>query len=131
MKILDILPENRPIERLNKLGSGALSDAELLAIILRTGTKTENVIDLCNRLLSLYSLSKLFDCSVTELRKINGIGLTKSSQVLAVIELSKRISLAKSNITKITCAKDVYDLMQPKIGHLIFISRIATIFLAD
>jgi len=46
MKISQILPENRPIERLNKLGASALSDAELLAIILRTGTKNENVIDL-------------------------------------------------------------------------------------
>lgn len=45
MKISQILPENRPIERLNKLGASALSDAELLAIILRTGTKSENVID--------------------------------------------------------------------------------------
>jgi len=118
MKIHDILPENRPIERLNKLGAGALSDAELLAIILRTGTKTENVIDLSNKVLSLYNLSKLTDCSTTELKQIKGIGITKSSQILSIIELCKRINLAKSNITKITCAKDVFELMQPKIGHL-------------
>ncbi len=118
MRIVDITPENRPIERLNKLGAGALSDAELLAIILRTGTKTENVIDLSNKILSTFSLGKLSDCSLTELQQIKGIGITKSSQILAIFELSRRLSLAKTNITKITCAKDVYDLMQPKIGHL-------------
>jgi len=118
MKILDILPENRPIERLNKLGANALSNAELLAIILRTGTKSENVIDLSNKLLSSFTLAKLSDCSLTQLQEIKGIGKTKSSQILALFELTRRISLAKSNITKITCAKDVFDYMQPKIGHL-------------
>ena len=118
MRILEILPENRPIERLNKLGAGALSDAELLAIILRTGTRKENVIDLSNKILSTIGLSKLADCSLTELKEINGIGVMKSSQILALVELTKRISLAKTNITKITCAKDVFELMQPKIGHL-------------
>ncbi len=71
MKISQILPENRPIERLNKLGASALSDAELLAIILRTGTKSENVIDLSNKILSLYNLPKLVDCTTTELKQIN------------------------------------------------------------
>ncbi|MFA6320022.1 MAG: UPF0758 domain-containing protein [archaeon] len=118
MKISQILPENRPIERLNKLGASALSDAELLAIILRTGTKSENVIDLSNKILSLYNLPKLVDCTTTELKQIKGIGTTKSSQILATLELCKRISLAKNNITKITNAKDVFELMQPKIGHL-------------
>jgi DNA repair protein RadC len=58
MKISSILPENRPIERLNKLGSSALSDAELLAIILRTGTKNKNVVDLSNEILSKFGLDK-------------------------------------------------------------------------
>jgi len=118
MKILEILPENRPIERLNKLGAGSLSNAELLAIILRTGSRKENVIELSNRVLSCFNLNKLSDCSLTELSSINGIGRTKSSQILALVELSRRITLAKNNIVKITCAKDVFDYMQPKIGHL-------------
>jgi DNA repair protein RadC len=118
MKISQILPENRPIERLNKLGPSALSDAELLAIILRTGTKNKNVIDLSNEILSKFGLAKLTDCSSNELSQINGIGKTKSSQILALFELSRRITQAKTNITKITCAKDVYNYMQPKIGHL-------------
>ena len=100
------------IERLDKLGAGALSDAELLAIILRTGSRKENVIDLSNKILSTIGLSKLADCSLTELKEINGIGVMKSSQILALVELTKRISLAKTNITKITCAKDVFDYMQ-------------------
>lgn len=118
MKISQISPENRPLERLNKLGASALSDAELLAIILRTGTKNKNVIDLSNELLSKFNLSKLSEYSTRELSQISGIGKTKSSQIQALMELSRRITQAKTNTTKITDAKSVYDYMQPKIGHL-------------
>jgi DNA repair protein RadC len=51
------------------------------------------VFTLSNKILSLYNLSKLVDSTTTELKKIKGIGPTKSSQILAIIELSKRISL--------------------------------------
>ena len=78
MKILDIPPENRPRERLAALGPSALSDAELLAIILKTGNKGENVIDMSNRLFSKYCLGKLSGCSLAELQEINGIGNAKA-----------------------------------------------------
>jgi len=54
-----------------------LSDAELFAIILRTGTINENVIDMSNRLIKEHGLDKLFDCSLKELQKIKGIGPSK------------------------------------------------------
>ena len=59
MLIKEIAEENRPRERLYTLGAHALSDAELLAIILKTGHKTENVIDMSNRLISKYTINKL------------------------------------------------------------------------
>ena len=74
MKIKDLPKQNRPRERFLKLGPEALSDAELFAIFLRTGSKGENVIDMSNRLIKEYGLHNLFDCSIIELQKIKGIG---------------------------------------------------------
>ena len=73
MLIRDMPNENRPRERLDKFGASALSEAELLAIILKTGTKKENVIDLSNKILDKYSLDKLANCSLTELKQERGI----------------------------------------------------------
>ena len=90
MKILDIPKQNRPRERFISNGPSALSDSELIAIILRTGTKNENVIDMSNKLINEYGLDKLFECSLEELQKIKGIGQSKAMQLLAMAELCKR-----------------------------------------
>jgi DNA repair protein RadC len=115
MKLKDIPKDNRPRERFLRHGPEALSDAELFAIILRTGSKNENVIDMSNRLIAEYSLSNLFQCSLAELQKIRGIGPSKAMQLLAISELNKRISLAKNPIKKITCAKDVFDIYHARL----------------
>ena len=71
MKISDLPNDSKPRERFLKLGPTALSDAELLAIILRTGTRSkkgqpgENVVDMSNRLLSQYNLDKLFYLNIS------------------------------------------------------------------
>lgn len=67
--------QNRPRERFLKYGPEVLSDAELFAIILRTGLVGENVTDMSNRLIGEYGLDKLFECSLVELMKIKGIGI--------------------------------------------------------
>lgn len=108
MKIKDMPKDGRPRERFLKLGPGALSDAELFAILLRTGTKEENVIDMSNRLISEYGLDKLLECSLKELEKIKGIGPSKAMQILSIAELQKRINQAKKPIKRITCAQDVF-----------------------
>lgn len=64
MKIKDMPETSRPRERFLKSGAEALSDTELMAIILRTGTKDENVVEMSNRLISEYKLENLFDCSL-------------------------------------------------------------------
>lgn len=115
MKILDITKENRPRERFLKLGPQSLSDAELLAIILRTGTRNENVIDMSNRLISQFGLDKLLNCSLKELQEINGIGPAKAMQLLSISELNKRISQIQNNITRISCAKDVFILLKERL----------------
>ena len=71
--------QNRPRERFLKYGPEVLSDAELFAIILRTGTQNENVIDMSNRLIAEYGLDKLFECSLNELEIIK---LKKNSPLL-------------------------------------------------
>lgn len=114
MKIKDIVKENRPRERFVNFGPASLSDAELLSIILRTGNKEENVIDLSNRIIKEYGLENLFSCSVEELMKIKGIGRDKAVQILSIAEIQKRnYSVEKKK--RITCAKDVYEILKDKL----------------
>src|SRR3989344_4626290 len=115
MRIKDISKENRPRERFLKHGPEALSEAELFAILLRTGSKGENVIEMSNRLIAEYGLDKLLECSLKELQEINGIGPSKAMQILAIAEITKRCNLSKKPIKKITCAKDVFDLFHERL----------------
>ena len=121
MKILDIPKENRPRERFLKQGPEALSDAELFAILLRTGTRGkkgqpgENVIEMSNRLINEYGLDKLLECSLKELQEINGIGPSKAMQILTIAELQKRINQAKMPVKKISCAEDVFNYFHERL----------------
>ena len=119
MRIKDISKENRPRERFLKQGPEALSTAELFAIILRTGSKEENVVEMSNRLISEYGLDKLFECTLKELQKIKGIGPSKAMQILAISELGKRYNQLKQlndkNQKRITCAKDVFNLFHERL----------------
>ncbi len=118
MRMKDISLENRPRERLEKRGPQVLSDAELLAIILKTGNKDENVIDMSNRLISRYGFDKLSSCSLNELQEINGIGPAKACQIVALFELNKRHSYSKLQGKPIKTAKDVFEYCSPKMSSL-------------
>ncbi len=112
------MPEqNRPRERFKKYGPETLSDAELFAIILRTGTSGENVVDMSNRLIAEYGLDKLFECSLKELQSIKGIGPDKSMQILSMAELGKRYQLSKKPLKKIKTPNEVYDLLYEKLKN--------------
>ena len=115
MRIKDLPKQNRPRERFLEKGPEALSDAELFAIILRTGTINENVVDVSNRLIKEYGLDKLFECSLKELEKIKGIGPSKAMQILAMAELGKRHTLSKIPLRKITCAEDVFHYFHERL----------------
>jgi len=113
MKIKEMPLQNRPRERLLKKGPEALSDSEILAVILRTGIVGENAIEMSNRLIAEYGLDKLFDCSLKELQKIKGIGPAKALQIVAISQLVKNhkekwVEYNKSK-TKISCAEDVFN----------------------
>ncbi len=115
MKIKDIPKQNRPRERFLKYGPETLSDAELFAIILRTGTVNENVVDVSNRLIKEYGLDKLFECSLKELEKIKGIGSSKAMQILAMAELGKRHKNSQKPVRFLSSAKKVFGFMYEKL----------------
>lgn len=91
MKLKDLHKVERPREKLEKKGSAALSEAELLAILLRTGYKGKNVLEVAKEILKKYTLEKLVNLSFSELKKNKGIGLTRAASLIAGFELSKRI----------------------------------------
>src|SRR3989338_5731057 len=115
MKIKDLPDSSKPRERFLKHGAEALSDAELFAIILRTGLVGENVMEMANRLISKFGLVNLFDCSLKELQQIKGIGPSKAMQLLAMSELGKRYNQEKNAIKKITCSEDVFKLFHARL----------------
>ena len=89
MKIKDTPKVDRPQEKLYKYGPKKLKDAELLAIILRTGTKGENVIELSKKIIRKFA-KRFGDLSVEDLRGIKGLGKTKAAQLVAAFELADR-----------------------------------------
>ena len=90
--IRDYPAGERPRERLVKHGARSLSNQELLAILLRTGTKDESVIQMANRVLQAFDgLRVLKEASLEEIMKIKGIGFAKAVQILATIEIGRRI----------------------------------------
>lgn len=92
MLIKDYRKEERPRERFLHDGAESLSNQELLAILLRTGTKSESVIDVANRIIHVFEgLRLLKEASVEELTSIKGIGEAKAIQLLASVELGRRI----------------------------------------
>ena len=112
--IRDIPKCERPRERLIAYGVEALSNEELLAIILKSGTKNKSVRSLASEVLNnVVEIDRLKDCGINLLTSINGIGETKACEVLASIELGKRIYLiGQKNKYKIKTSKDVYNLMK-------------------
>ncbi|MGA9289048.1 MAG: DNA repair protein RadC [Anaerobacillus sp.] len=91
--IRDYPEEERPRERLVKEGPETLSNQELLAIILRTGTKQESVLQLSYRIIQYFEgLRLLKDASIEELTSLNGVGPAKAVQLIAAMELGRRVS---------------------------------------
>lgn len=93
-RITDIAASERPRERLAKLGPQALSNAELLAILLRVGVHGENAVEVGQRLLSQFGgISGLHRTTFEELYSAHGIGPAKAAQIKAAIELGRRLSI--------------------------------------
>jgi DNA repair protein RadC len=92
LMIRDFPQDERPRERLVQDGPASLSNHELLAILLRTGSKEESVLQLANRLLTQFEgLRMLKDATIEELTSMKGIGQTKAIQIMAALELGRRM----------------------------------------
>ena len=118
MKITEMSLENRPRERLEREGSRSLSDAELIAIILKSGTKKENVLEISHKLLAKYGTQGLIHCSVQELAEEYGVGKAKSCQLVALCEFAKRLSFHSPEKQVIKEAQDVVNFYQLKLRDL-------------
>ncbi|MEK4255187.1 RadC family protein [Ureibacillus sp. FSL K6-2830] len=120
LMIRDLHIDDRPRERLIKQGPQSLSNQELIAILLRTGTKQESVLSLANRVLNYFEkLHELKHATLEEIISIKGIGQAKAVQLLAAIELGRRLSQKQmdSRFT-IRSPKDAASFLMPEIGSL-------------
>lgn len=98
MIIKELPSDERPRERLQKFGPSTLSNVELLAILLRTGSKSEGVISLASKLLKGEGdsgIQYIAKATVEELQKFEGIGLAKAVQLKAAVELGKRLAVSE------------------------------------
>lgn len=115
------LPESeRPYERFQILGAEALSDAELLAIILKTGTKDYTALDLARDLLSECqgNLLNLYEIGYEQLLERRGIGPVKATQLKAIAELSKRIArTGRGYHLSMNCPSSIADYYMEELRH--------------
>jgi DNA repair protein RadC len=121
LKITDWAVEDRPREKLYHKGTSSLSDAELLAILIGSGTKSRSAVDLGRELLSLVNnnLNTLGKLSISDLTKIRGIGNARAITIAAALELGRRRKLAGLPDTpQIRSSKDVFDLLCPVLSDL-------------
>lgn len=119
--IKDLPFEERPREKLIQCGAGALSNSELLAILIGTGTKEMSAIMLANRVLALEKegISYLAGCLPEELSEIRGMGMAKSCQIIAAIELGKRIATKpRMNKVNIKSPDEVASLFIEEMRYL-------------
>ncbi len=112
LKIREMPADDRPREKLVARGAAALSDAELLAILLRTGVEGANAVEVGRQLIAKYgSLEVLSRCSVKELAAIKGVGPAKGAQLAAAFGLGVRLVKERFTGKKLTEPQEVYDLL--------------------
>lgn len=108
--IKEIPKDERPRERLKEVGVENITNIELLSVILKTGTKNKNVKELAIDILKEYEIVDLKDISINNLMKIKGIGEVKAIELLASIELGKRIYLKESKtLEKLETPKEIWE----------------------
>lgn len=118
MKIKELDKEQRPREKALRCGIQALSDRELLALILQSGNKNHTVYQIAEDILKVsHSLSTLFDLHASQLMEIQGIREGKALQILASVELCKRALRAQSYKKKIETAEDVVTWFEMEYGY--------------
>ena len=118
-KIRELPEQERPREKLTNLGANALSDSELIAILLRTGLPGANAVDVARQLLARFgSLCALARASVTELAEIKGVGPAKAVQLAAAFGLATRLARETLARTPLDKPQLVYDLLGAEMRQL-------------
>ncbi len=116
--INDLPQDEKPREKLAKLGAGSLSDAELIAIFLRVGVKGESAIEIGKRLLTTYGgLSQISRLELSALQKEHGLGLAKAAQLCASFEIASRIAKESVISTPINNPENIYNAMVPQLRN--------------
>ncbi len=113
--------DDRPREKFLLKGKTSLSDSELLAILIGSGSRNESAVQLCQRILASTNnnLNQLGKISVNQLTNFKGIGEAKAISIVAALELGRRRRAEESvELKKITSSKMVFEIMQPIIGEL-------------
>jgi DNA repair protein RadC len=121
LKITDWAVEDRPREKLIQKGTSSLSDAELLAILISSGTKNKSAVDIGRELLGIVNnnLNSLGKLTITDLRKIRGIGIARAVTIAAALELGRRRKLSEVEyVAQIRSSKDVSDIFQPLLSDI-------------
>ena len=113
--------DDRPREKLRDKGKATLSDAELVAILIGSGSRNESAVELCKRILASANnnLSALGKLSLKQLMEFKGIGEAKAITIIAALELGRRRRGEEAlQQDKIDSSQSVFELMQPVIGEL-------------
>lgn len=111
MKIKDLPKVDRPREKLEKYGPERLSNSELLAILLRTGSEGVNVVELSNKILKKFSSDGLVKASFKELKDTFGLGAAKASEIVACFELGRRLLQNKQSVLLLS-PQDVWNQLK-------------------
>jgi DNA repair protein RadC len=122
LKITDWAVEDRPREKMIQYGTSTLSDAELLGILISSGTKDKSAVDLGRELLARVNnnLNALGKLEIADLTKIHGIGNARAVTIAAALELGRRRKLTEiPEVIQIKCSKDVADIFQPILSDLL------------
>lgn len=122
MKISQMSEGDRPREKMMQRGSGALGNAELVAVLLRTGSRSCSALEVAQQLLSRCggSLIRLSRMTVTELSRTDGVGTYKALAIASALELGRRFVAEGSALDKnpVTASSDVFRLMLPRLKGL-------------
>ena len=113
--------DDKPREKLMLKGKSVLSEAELIAILIGSGSRNESAVDLSKRILGSVNnnLNALGKLSVSQLTNFKGIGEAKAISIIAALELGRRRRAEDAvELTKITSSKTIFEIMQPIIGEL-------------
>lgn len=117
----EMLKNERPYEKCERFGAGSLSDAELLAVLLRTGTKGENALELSKRILYTIGendLLSIHQYSIEQLKQIKGVGKVKAVQIACISELAKRLAKAKViDRLEFTCPASIAQYYMEDMRH--------------